>query len=455
MIEETPLVGPCPDDETLGALVEGRLADTERARLERHVARCTTCLDVVAAAAPIVGAAAVGTTPASRMAEPQVMASIDRSGWRRVAIAAGLLVATAALALGGLATPLGARFVGPGIAALGSQLLGLPVDVATLALRPGAGGRVVLRLGRVSIGRGDGVIATADELAVTVALAASLSGESPVERVEVTGASVDLAAYGPAALEASRTGRARILAAFAADRIDVVGSRAVVPGPQGGTLVISDITGGAERDGDGVRLAFHGRTANGTLDLTGRVTPDADELRLTIGGRGLQADTLPLFGEGLRGTMDLRLDVLSEGDAVRADGRVAVRDGAVVGRGPAALLGLAAEARGALAAFDAGLAADDLLFDEARAVVAWRQGTWRLPRVFVSGREIVAGGRARIDADAVVRGHGTVRLPDDLVAALAPQMPAIARFRDASGSATLPFGVAGPLASPTVTLGRR
>ncbi len=454
MTADTSPVGRCSDDETLAALVEGRLAETERARLERHVARCATCLDVVAATASFGAIEAPITAPTARVVDRRVGRPMRRSRRRRLAIAAGFVIVAGGLALGALATPFGGHLVGPRLAMVGSRLLGLPLRVERVGLRPGTGGRVVLSLGRVSIGRADAAIATASELAVTVALAAPLSGDPPIERVQVTGADVDLAAYGPAALLGSRAARARVLAALSADRIDVIGGRVVVPGARGQTLVISDITGGAERDGDALRLAFQGRTADGVIDLSGRVGLDAHALLLTLGGRGLQAAAVPIFGEGLRGSLDLRIDVRAEGDALRADGRIAVRDGAVVGRSVGAVLGLDADARGALAAFDLGLAGGEMAFDEARAVLAWRQGTWRLARVFVSGREIAAGGRARIDADAVVTGHGTVRLPRALVEMLAPHAPALARFRDAGGTATLPFGLAGPLAAPTVTLGR-
>src|SRR6185295_7147962 len=48
-----PAVGPCPSDERLAELVENRLSGAPRPELERHVARCTACADVVATAATV------------------------------------------------------------------------------------------------------------------------------------------------------------------------------------------------------------------------------------------------------------------------------------------------------------------------------------------------------------------------------------------------------------------
>ncbi|TMA83205.1 MAG: hypothetical protein E6J72_00685, partial [Deltaproteobacteria bacterium] len=47
----------CPGEETLAAWIEGRDSPT-RAAVERHVASCRACLDVVAAVLPPADAAA-------------------------------------------------------------------------------------------------------------------------------------------------------------------------------------------------------------------------------------------------------------------------------------------------------------------------------------------------------------------------------------------------------------
>jgi hypothetical protein len=453
MRSDTPHIGPCPDDELLAALIDDSLAETERARAERHVARCDVCLDVVAAASSVAAApAAVASTPEENVSARRSRA---RSGWRRFAIAASVLVVLG-LTVGMLASTFAAHIVGPQLAKIGSRVFGVPLHLGRASVHLGAApGQLVLSLREVSIGRMGKLSATVEELAVTVALAAPLSGGAPITRVRVTRPDLDLSAYGPTALVGSHAGRARILATLGTDRIEVEGGRIVVPGVNGQPLVLSDVSGGAVREGDVLRLVLQGRAAEGTVDVTGHVGLDAHELVLTIGGRDLQASAIPPFGEGLRGTMDVRLDLHGVGDTLRADGRVSVRDGALLDQAPATILGLGAEVRAVLAALDPALGGDDLAFEEARAVLAWRQGAWRLPRVFVTAGGIVAGGRARIGADHAVTGRGTVRLPADLTASLEPHVQALGPFRDASGAATLPFGVTGDLAAPSVTLGRR
>lgn len=453
MSVDMPHIGPCPDDEVLAALIEDRLAETERARVERHVARCEVCLDVVAATTSVAAASQAGPPALETEARPRRAAAT--STWRRFAIAASVLIVSG-LTVGVLASTFGSHLVGPQLAKIGSRLLGVPLHVGRASVHlGGAPGQVVLRFRELSIGRVGRLSATADELSVTVALAAPLSGGAPITRVRVTRPDVDLLAYGSMALVGSRAGRARILAALGADRIEVDGGRIVVPGVNGHPLVLSEVTGGAVREGDVFRLALQGRAAEGTVDVTGHVGVDGQALVLTIGGRELQAAAIPPFGAGLRGTMDVRLDLHGEGDTLRADGRVAVRNGALLARSPATLLGIDPGVRGVLVALDPALGGDDLAFEEARAVLAWKQGTWRLPRIFVTAGGIVAGGRARIGADQVVSGRGTVRLPAALAADLEPHVPALEPFRDASGAVTLPFGVTGDLAAPSMTLGRR
>lgn len=449
MRPETSSLGPCPDDEVLAALVEDRLAETERARVERHVARCAGCIDVVAAAGE-TSAAATGAAPAA--SAPLVPGGREKSGWRRLAVAA-VIVIVGGLAVGMLAKGLGTHLVGSQVAMLGSRLLGVPLRVGGASVRPAGLGQVVLTLRELSLGHAGAFAVKADAFAVTIALAAPLTGDSPITSVRVTRPEVDLAAYGSAALLGSRAARARVLAALGADRIEIEGGRIVVPGAHGQPLVISDVTGGAVREADALRVALQGRTAEGTVDVTGDAGLDGESLVFTVGGRDLQAAAIPPFGEGMRGTMDLRLDVHARGDTARAAGRVAVRDGALLGHEPAALLGLDATAGGVLRAFDPGLGGRELAFDEARAALAWRDGTWRLPRVFVTGHGIVAGGRARIAADRTVSGHGTVRLPAALVDGLRPHAPVLDGFREATGDVTLPFGVAGDLATPSISLG--
>jgi len=214
------------------------------------------------------------------------------------------------------------------------------------------------------------------------------------------------------------------------------------------------VTGGLERTAGGAKIALQGRAAGGTIDVVGTLATDDARLALTIAGRNLDAAAIPLTTQRMTGIADLRLDVTSRGDALRLDGRIAVRNGRVVGRGPTRLLPLDGETKATLASIAPVLAGDDLAFDEARAMFAWRHGTWRLPRIFLAAGGTIAGGRARVDASGDVTGHGTVRLSSEVAAGLASHTPALASFRDGSGVATVPFGVNGRLDAPRFTLGR-
>ena len=48
----TSLFSVCPDDETLAAYLDGRLLRIERIGLEAHIARCASCVELLATLAP-------------------------------------------------------------------------------------------------------------------------------------------------------------------------------------------------------------------------------------------------------------------------------------------------------------------------------------------------------------------------------------------------------------------
>jgi hypothetical protein len=157
----------------------------------------------------------------------------------------------------------------------------------------------------------------------------------------------------------------------------------------------------------------------------------------------------------LRGTVDLSLDVRTVGGDLRVDGRISVRDGALLGRGPTQLPQVSAASRAALTARDAAFAEADLPFEDARAMFAWRNRTWRLQRLYLTTHGAIAGGRAHVAADGALHGHGTLRLPVEVVTDLEPHEPALGSFRDAGGTATLPLSVSGTIADPVVTVSKR
>jgi hypothetical protein len=445
-------VGPCPSDELLAAFVERSIAVHRRADVERHVADCPTCLDVVAAS--LTPAADVDVTRVDSGGSVWAETPTPPRPWRSWAIAASLL-----LSLGASVFVMRERYLGepmaPAMARLGARMLGLSLQAGDMDLRLGAElGTFVIALKDVTIGR-VGRRYHADEIGMTLALAAPLTGEWSVQYVHVTRPTLDLVGRDPKDILVSPSERGRALELLGqANRVDVEDARLLLAGPDGTPFAVDGIAGGIERTPSGAKLAFRGRAAGGELDLVGTVSGDDRDVTLTIGGRDLVAGELPLLRAGLRGTVELRLDVRNAGGDVRVDGRVAIRAGQLLGRGPAALASLSAESRAALAARDGAFAGADLPFDDARAMFAWRNGTWRLQRLYLATLGAVAGGRARIAGNGAVSGHGTVRLPAEIVADLEPHEPTLGGFRDTGGTATLPLTVGGSIASPEIVVRR-
>jgi len=443
---------PCPSDETLGALVEGALGGGECDRVEAHVADCLVCLDVVAASLPEETSPQV-VTPA--VSSDATSAGRSRTGVRRWALAAAVLLVAGAMTLfPTLRRPVTGR-LGPALARLTGRWLGtaLRADSVLVQLGPSRAS-VVVKLGAVHVGGDHGPSFSADEVGVTLALAAPLFGEPVVRGVQLTGPTIELAARTPATLVWPRSDRARVFDVLAqSGRIDVVDARLVVRSP-GSPFVVDHLTGGFERVPDGARLALQGRAGNADVDVVGTIASADQAFRLTLAGRDLDVATLPLLARQMTGTADLRLDFTGTGDAVRVDGRIAVRNGKWLGRGPTRLLPLDRETRGLLTAGGGDLGGADLSFEEARAVFAWRAGAWRFPRIFVTDGAAIVGGRARVGADGTLTGHGTARVPAAIVATLEPHDPGLASYRDASGTATVPFTVSGSTDVPHFGLDR-
>jgi hypothetical protein len=440
----------CPTDEELAAFIEQGLAEDMRDRVERHVAVCPTCVDVVAAALPPAAAAAPAIAPVRR----------DRAGatgrsWTRWAMAAGVLLVGGGLVVGALQGPVLGR-LGSGLTGIAARFLGTPLRADTFQVRLGdTPGTFVVMLREVQIGRELGMFATAEEVGMTVALAAPVFGEPVVAAMHVVGPVVELAGPGSLSLAWPASERAKVFALLGqASRVDVAEGRVLLRGPSGNLLAIDHVIGGIERTADGARIALQGQTARGEVDVVGTLGREDRSVALTISGRALDLAAMPLLTHRLVGSADVRIEMTSKGDELRADGRIAVRNGRLIGQGPTRVLPLDAETTATLAGIAPDLAGADLAFEDARAVFALRHGTWRLPRVFVTTRAAIAGGRARVDAHGTVTGHGTLRLPPDLVSGLESAEPGLAVFRDATGAATLAFGVDGTLDAPRFSLGR-
>jgi hypothetical protein len=441
----------------LAGLIENRVSTSERAELELHAVACSACLDVMAATLP----SAVVGVPVDQPSDlpSRVEAAVPRvrggSRLRRWAIAAAVLIAVGGALLGVLHQPITHRATAM-LARLGSTLLGVPLQVGSVDVGFGDDpSTFVITLNQVTIGRDPKRLVSVDEIGVAVALAAPLRGESLITTVRATRLVLNLVGGAPGETFVSEVERGKALALLmTASRIAIVDARVVLPVPGDVPLAADALDGGMERTEQGVRLVLHGRAAGGVIDVAGNLAGDGHRVALTIGGRGLDAAALPILAGRVKGLVDLRFDVMDVGDARRRDGRVAVRDGRVVGGSPLALLLGSAASRDVLTELYPAFAGDDLRFEDARAIFSWRGETWRFPRIFVATQDVIAGGGARITAKGEVVGHGTLRIPAEMVAALQPHEPRIAAFRAGDGAAILPFVVGGPLEAPQFTLDR-
>jgi hypothetical protein len=105
--------GPCPDDNRLAAFLDGRVAAPERAALERHLAACDACREVLAEAlalrepgaetVPVAGERGGGTSPGGPRSGParREPASAEQGGplrgwWIAWAAAAAVLLGVGA-----------------------------------------------------------------------------------------------------------------------------------------------------------------------------------------------------------------------------------------------------------------------------------------------------------------------------------------------------------------------
>ncbi len=439
----------CPTDEALAAFVDRRLLGSEHERVQEHVATCPTCLDVVAATLP------ASPEAAGHAASPPRGAAQGRSPrWRRWAVAAALVLVAGGALFAAMPAYFAAR-MSPRMAALASRWLGSAVHADAVSVAAGSRlGTFVVALGSVRIGRDPGLVFSAEQISATFAIAAPLFGNPAVSDVRLLGPTIELTEPKAGRVEWDKQDRERVLAFLAqTDRVEIAEARIVVRRASGRSFVIDHLNGGVERAVDGTRLVLQGRSESGNVDVVGSLSED-DVALLTIAGRDLDAATLPLLAPKVTGSADVRLDLTIAGDALHVDGRIAVRKGKWIGRGPARLLPLQRETRAALGTVDATLGGSDLTFDDARAAFTWRHGKWRLPRIFLSAGTTIVGGQARVGVDGKVTMHGTARLSPELVAGLEPHEPALASFRNENGGATVPFSVAGSVDTPRFALDR-
>lgn len=433
----------CPDDELLTGYLEGRLAVPARDVIEQHVAGCDSCLDVVAAcAAP---SAVAGRVPAATDPHQHDRTARSAERRRRWALAASLVLVMGGLMLVAAEHPL--HGLGRGLSRLASRWLGADVRIDAVALRVGGPGTFVVSLHDVGLGGPDDLF-RADEVDVTIALAALVSGSGPVRSIRLLRPVLEVARPDRLAFALSPDVGTRAFATFGElDRVDVVDGRVVVRGTASG---VDGVTGGMERDAGGVKLALQGRSGAGIVAVDGTLDPTVGRSAVTVIGQDIDAATLPGVADGLTGTALVRVSVIATRETLRIGGRVVVRNGRMPGRGPLRLLRLDPALGAAIAATAPELGGADLRFDEVRAAFTWRGGVWRLPRVYLAAGEIVAGGRLRVERGVLV-GRGTVHIPVSLGSMLEDQRPVLGSYRDRTGL-TLPFVLTGSAEEPRFAL---
>lgn len=398
----------CPDDETLATLLEDRLDAPTREAVERHVAACPSCLDVVAAALPARAAPA---------------------GPRRVPLPAAGLAAAAGLALvvGTGLGYLGARTAlertGDVVAAAVGEALGVPLAVGGAGVSVTRDLRTVrLRLRAVELGPG----ARADAIEVALA-ASSLTAERPtIERLRLERPELRIAV---AAEPLGGAGWTRLLAGPPVELVDAV--LIVDLGPDG-TLRLEGVSGTVLPSAAGAAVALVGRAAGAVVGVRGTIEREPrPRFALTIGGEGLAAEALPAVGARGRGRLDLTLTVRGPLAAPRVAGRARLSGASLTGWNPLAGAAVTADDPGAAAAIGA-LGRRDLAVDTLELAFTARPGAWRVTRArLVHGASVTSLTLARGPGGRLA-GRGTIGVAD-------------------AAAGAVRFVVGGTTAAPTIT----
>lgn len=434
--------GGCPNDERLADWAEGRGNGDDRDAIAGHVAGCAVCADVVASVlAPDEG------TIAARVREVKTPPVARRGRATRWAVAAAVLLSTAALAYA--AIDVAATRARDALVARVTAALGQPVSVGRVGLAVRERGRILeLRLREVRIGV-DGI--TADDLAVQVPLASLVAGAPAVSRLVAVGPTIVIGNVGPAGSLGTHLGGANAVAAALATVPVEVTEGTVIVAAAGGTVRIEHVAGTTTPSDGRIAVMLAGTLAGMPVNVEGEVpTDDGGSLGINIAARQLPPGALP-WGEGrISGTADLSMRITGTPRAPVIAGRMLVRDGRVRGWNPVpgALPGV--DAFVALRVAAPELAASDLRFDELRLVFISTPDGWRIPRLFVANAALVAGASVEIGAAAALTGNGTVQLSAPVAAAVIAAAPALGAARDASETLTLPFTVAGSVEAPRI-----
>ncbi len=436
----------CPHDELLARWMENRVSDEERGALEDHVAGCAACADVTAAVL-----APANQTLARRVADaPATMGARPSPG--RWAIAAGLVLAAAALGYGAL--DVGVARMRDGIAHRASVTLGQPVVIGRLAFGVSPT-TLTVRVREVRVGGDDGP--SADAIDARLSLAALAGRSLEVESLRVFGPVIHLGGTADGGAHVGRAGGTNVVAAL-------LNTKRVGPAPVeivegvllvdvGDTQLRIDHVGGTVKRGDsGVQIALSGSTAGGTVSVNGALTAAPGGLSLSFTGHGLDVGALPLAHDRVSGTADLLARLSGTTDAPQIAGRALIRHGRVRRWNPVREALSQLDGSGAIQAAFPALRETDLVFDELRLVVAKTPGGWWAPRIYATSAAATVGALVRTDAEQRLEGTGTIRMVAPLAAVVASTVPSLATARADDLTLTLPIAVSGSLLAPRVAL---
>ncbi|MBI3768407.1 MAG: hypothetical protein HY271_07910 [Deltaproteobacteria bacterium] len=436
----------CPSADDLGTWIEGRSDATERTSIEHHVASCDACADVVAAALPPDDGAVV-----ARAAIPVTTVGAKRRRVSRWAIAASVIVTSAALAYGAIGMLVGRARTE--LARRASVALGEPVAIGRMDLAL-ARDLVSLELRLHDVRIGDADVTTADGIALVVPLA-SLTARAPaVSLLRVIGLVVHLGPETPIMRGGVRAGghHNAVAAVIGTTPLEVVEGTLVVDVPDAPPLHFDHLAGTTTPVDGRLHLSLDAAIASGAVHAEGALAlDDTGSISLTIAGRQLTVAALPYVQGRLSGTADLDLKVTGTLRAPAFAIRTLVRDGRAVGWNPLPGLLAGIETAEVHAATSPQLAGPDLAFDELRVSAASDPQGWRVPRLYVTSADLVAGASLEISAARDLRGDGTVRMPASLVTVLVDAKPALATLRDQDRTLILPIAIAGTIDAPQIT----
>jgi hypothetical protein len=449
----------CPRDELLVGLLENRLDEAARATLERHVAECPDCSDVVAVASdwsedatPTLTTAPTPMEAPTRSAVRPPRATRRRRPWGSYAFAATALL--------GFATALG--YVGAGflldrvpraVARLAAARIGRPVAIGAMAVAvPRSLDALVVHLSDVRIGGNPANADAAPAVDLVLALPALLRGDLEISRIRVTQpvlyfgeagrprtAGRQPSAVGPGDSEAS-------LAALAMLPLEIVDGVLVAGFADGSRLTLTAAQILTTPTPAGAHLVASGLLGDGTVTATG-VVGAGNALALTIEARDVPLAIVPQTRGRLTGTADVHLAIGGTAATPHVKGHARVRNGRASGWNPLPPL-LAPSAPLGPELIGAG----DLTFDELRTSFAVRGYNVRLPRLVVTRPGISVEAALRVTATRAVRGTGTAHLSGTLATAVAAAAPSLAAQQAPDGRLALPFSVAGSADAPSYTL---